>query len=498
MPLLSSQSAFAGVDVMLICLETAAFILIYESLDRPAGRRPWAAAGWLFGSALGVKYLGGYALAAAGLALLAAGQARALRSFAFITVPAAILIPAAWWIKNWLFTGNPAYPYLFGHLGIEDETMRLHLLYAAEWRRSHHWLDAWAGLFPVCLTRGTYAGAAEALAPFVFMIPALAAAGLKPFSPPKRWLIALTALLYAGWCAAGGGIFRFLAPLFPASAMAAGLLLIRIPGLSGRAVTCFLGLSLLVQLPLLVAVHRRQSDPAGLMLGCETERQYLTRVIPPHGRFLPALAKAGAVARGGKLYVLGDPMAFYSPGRTLTEFEFAPPLLMALAGESPEAWRMRVRLKQRNVTAILYRPDGMISIGKMSGAKLSGAALRRYAGFWRDWMAPEWIEESASERYFLQCYSLRRFPGPFVPPPSGLWYLLPGTEYLTQDIDLALDAGRTASALKMAGSLTAREPGYGPGWYRLWAAARRLGDLATARKAAGMVRSLGFGRLLKE
>jgi hypothetical protein len=498
-PFLSVQSAFAGVDLMLACLALAAFILILESLDRPGSPAPGTmiVIGLFFGTALGVKYLGVYALAGAGLALAFAGRPGTLKPFLCISVPVALLAPVGWWMKNWLLTGNPAHPYFFGHLHISGETMRLHLLYAAEWRRAHPWIYSWAALFPVSLSRGIYDSIGEALAPGLFMLPALVAAARKPFGAGERWLVVLCVVLYGTWCVAGGGIYRFLAPFFPAAALATGLLLARTPALPARAVTAFLGLSLLVQLPLLVTAHRRQTDPARLNLGHETEMMYIIRNIPPRGHFVPALNRACDCAGEGRLYVLGAPMAFYSPCRTLTEFEFAPPLLLTLAAESPSTGRMRVRLRQQRLAALLYRPDGMISMGRMSGARLTGATLVRYAEFWRDWMKLEWISENPAEKYFLQCYSPRRVPGTFTPPASALWYLLPGTEILTQEIDLALDAGNARKAREMALELVAREPGFAPGWYRLYTTAKAAGNAADARRAAGEIRRLGFGRLLE-
>jgi len=516
-PFLSVQSAFAGVDMMLGCLTLGAFLLILES----PGRKAMAAAGYLFGTALGVKYLGAYAVAAAGLALLTPTAKRdgraAIRRFALVLLPIAVLAPSAWWVKNWLLTGNPAYPYIFGHLHVTDETMRLHLLYADNWRRAHPWVYSWASLVPVSLSHGIYDAIGEALSPFLFMLPALIASAAKPLGTTERRLVALCAVLYGAWCVAGGGIYRFLVPFFPAAALATGLLIARTPALPARAVAAFLGISLLFQIPVLTAAHRRQSDPGRLTLGHETEMMYVIRTIPPRGHFVPALSRAcdcsgggrrsrpnasgasfaGDAGAGGRLYVLGDPMAFYSPCRTLTEFEFAPPLLMTLAEESPTTDRMRVRLRQRNLTALLYRPDGMISMGRMSGARLTGAALVRYAEFWRDWMRLEWIEENSEEKYFLQCFSMRRAPGKFTPPASELWYLLPGTESLTQEIDVTLDAGQAGKAREMARELTTREPGFAPGWYRLYNAARLAGDSAGARRAAGEIRRLGFGRLLE-
>ncbi len=497
MPFLSSHAIFAGVDHPLICLELAAFAIILEQLAARRSRRAWLLVGWLLGTALGIKYLAGFAIFCAGLALTAVWRRTgALKSFLLVALPVAACLPLAWGLKNWLLTGNPVYPYLFGHMQIEPETFRLHLLWAEEWKQQYSWLFGWAKLFPISLTRGIYDSHGEALAPYLFMIVGLATVCLKPFGAPERWLLALSTILYVSWSHVGGGIYRYLAPLYPVATLLAGFLLSSMTMLPRAAVTWVLALSLAIQIPPLLTAHRRLADPSSLFAGAETERGYLHRVLPPHMRYLPAMERGCATAAGGRLYMLGDPKTFYAPCRCITEFELAPPLLHALARSSPTPARIRVKLKQRRITAILYSPGGMVSIGRMSGASLSGNALKRYQAFWRTYTQPIWAEDHPSENCFYQCYALRSAPGPFIPPDSQLWYLLPTTEQMTQTIDKQFDAGELEDALRGAHELVRREPDYAPGWYRLWLVSRKLGDRAAIDRAATRVKQLGFEALL--
>jgi hypothetical protein len=209
------------------------------------------------------------------------------------------------------------------------------------------------------------------------------------------------------------------------------------------------------------------------------------------------MARGCETARGGRLYVLGDPKSFYAPARTIWEFELAPSLLASLAVECPSATRIRTALRQRGVDAILYSVGGMISMVKMSKASLAGPALGRLQEFWRDWAEPAWIEESPAENCYYQCFTLRDRAGAFARPTSALWWTVPGTEVVTNPIDIALDAGRSADALAAARELAAAEPGFAPAWYRIWLAGRRLPDAGAAAQAAARLRTLGFGGLLK-
>jgi len=494
MPFLSVHSATAGVDHPLICLELAGFLIVLEQLEAPRARR-WLLAGWLLGTALGIKYLAALGIGGMVAGLLFAAP-RILLPGAGYAFPAAAAVMAAWMAKSWLTTGNPLYPYFFGRWQLEPETFRLHLAWVPEWRALHPVWSAWAGLVPVSLTRGIYDGLGEALSPALFLVIGALAAAAKPLPRPARFLVAAATAMWFAWLWSAGGIYRYLAPLYPAAVLLAGSLvpLVRVPA---RAVTWTLALCAATQvIPLVGAAERGFSSPA-LLLGRESERAYVLRVMPPAGRYIPAIARGCGTAAPGRLYVLGDPKAFYAPGRTLWEFELAPSLLFTLATDCPSARRMRIGLKGRGLTAILYSVGGMISMVRMSGAGLSGPALDRLQAFWRDWTEPAWTDEHPDENSFYHCYTLRDRPGAFVPPASELWYTLPGTEVVTNPVDRDLDAGRWAEARAAAATLASREPGFAPAWYRVWMAARRMPGRPAAADAAARLRALGFEKLLK-
>ncbi|MEK7765910.1 MAG: hypothetical protein AAB368_06695, partial [bacterium] len=166
MPFLGSLAIFANVDLPLLTVEAAAFALLAEWIATARGKPPVAAA-WLLGTALGMKYLGAFALLGAGAALLLAAPRRAA-IFARRAWPYALFLPAAWGVKSWLLTGNPSFPYLAGLFGahdVEPATLERHLRYAVEWRAAHPAWRAWADLLPVSLLSGTYSGWREALSP---------------------------------------------------------------------------------------------------------------------------------------------------------------------------------------------------------------------------------------------------------------------------------------------------------------------------------------------
>ncbi|MEK7475137.1 MAG: hypothetical protein AAB152_05825 [Candidatus Coatesbacteria bacterium] len=494
MPFLSSHAGTAGVDHPLICLELAGFLVVLDQLDRPR-RRDWLLAGWLFGTALGVKYL-----AALGIGGMVAGllvcAPRLLLPAAAAGLPVAGFLAAAWGAKAWLTTGNPVYPYFFGHWQLEPETFRLHLAWVPEWRAAHPLWSSWASLVPVSLTRGIYDGLGEALSPALFLIVGGVAAAAKPLPRPARLLLAACAAMWIAWLWSAGGIYRYLAPLYPAAVLLAGALvpLLRVPP---QAVTWTLAACVAVQAVPLIGADAKAFGSSSLLAGHESERGYLLRILPPGGRYLPAIERASAVAAPGRLLVLGDPKAFGASGQVRWEFELAPSVLFALAADCPSAARVRIGLRQRGITAILYSVGGMISMVRMSGAALSGPALGRLQNFWRDWAEPVWVDEHPAENCFYQGFRLRTRAGPFVRPVSALWYTVPGTEPVTNPIDQHLDANRLDAAFAVALDLADREPWFAPAWYRVWLAARLAPSPDWEQMAAARVRALGFSALLQ-
>jgi len=493
MPFLGSLAVFSNVDLPMMAVEFMAIACIWKSLA-PAGPKLWLTAGWLLGTAMGFKYLGLFAVAGVVATIPLSGRNN-IRPLLTRTIPLALLVPLAWLAKNLFLTGNPVFPYLgklFGSFDIEAETIRRHLSYSVDWSAVHPAWSAWAQVFPVALARGTYDGLSEALSPVIFLLPALAVL-FFPAKGARRWLLYLCALLWAVWATAGGGIFRFLAPFYPCAFLLAGVLLER-TGLPRRAVVIALALSLLVQLPPLInSQYRLSFAPMGATLGTESRGQFLDRVLPPANRYFPAIRAAAKVARPGRLLMLGDPKAYYAPGRSRTEFEFAPNLLLHLSATSDSSRRIRLRLKQTGITAALYRAEAGVSQARMCDCVPGTAGtLERYQRFWAEYMEPAWGEEYPGENNYYQCYRLRDKPGKLALAKSELWFNLPGTENLTTDADHALVAGNKKEALELARALAARYPDFAPALYRVVLSSPKT---AEASRAGRKLKELGWAGL---
>ncbi|RME43522.1 MAG: phospholipid carrier-dependent glycosyltransferase, partial [Caldilineae bacterium] len=119
MPMVMTLAGWAYNDLALAFFEVAALDALLRWRSEPAERRWLTLSGVLCGMAMSLKYTSVVAVVALGLLLLGYALRRraplrqitgdALR-FAF----PALLVSSPWYIKNWLFTGNPVYPFLFG------------------------------------------------------------------------------------------------------------------------------------------------------------------------------------------------------------------------------------------------------------------------------------------------------------------------------------------------------------------------------------------------
>jgi len=493
MPFLGSLAVFSNVDLPLMAVELAAFSCVWSSLNRKAAGL-WLSAGWLFGTAMGFKYLGLFALAGAVLALPLAGTGF-IRPFLVRTLPLALVLPGAWLAKNILMTGNPVFPYLanlFSSFDVEAETIQRHLAYAANWGAEHPLWSAWVTVFPIALSRGTYDGLSEALSPVIFLLSALAVLYF-PSQGSRRWLLFVCAILWTVWASAGGGIFRFLVPFYPCAFLLAAILISQ-ASQPTRPLAIALSLFLAAQIPpLLASQYRLSFAPMGAALGMESRKSFLDRVLPPAGRYFPAMKQADIAAKPGRLLVLGDPKAYYAGVRCRTEFEFAPPLLLHLSAISGNSGRMRIRLKQAGIRAVLYRAEAAVSAARMCDcipARLG--TLERYQRFWAEYMEPAWSGEYPAENNYYQCYRLRDKPGRLDLPKSELWFNLPGTENLTGDADRALAKGKTKEAAELARMLASRYPDFAPALYRVVLTAPESADASRARRKLG---KLGWGEL---
>jgi 4-amino-4-deoxy-L-arabinose transferase-like glycosyltransferase len=322
MPTLPIWAAFAYVD-----LGWASF----EFLGVCAAVRWWQTrserwlilAGLLTGVAMGTKYTGlaGFAALACLVALLSwrQGLAHLLRSSS-IFAGIALLIASPWYLKNWLWFGNPVYPLYFGGPGWDAERLSVYMAYLRSFGAGRD-LSDWLLLPWNIYARNAQFGAVmNQIDVPSLLFPVLLFYPLRRGPKPITLLLGFAAGRSILW-ALGSQQTRFLLPVFPALALATGHLIHRLirPGPRRMPWHIFLpslavalsGLTLFYQLVVLfkVAPHL----PAA---GWESSHQFLMRIV----RDYPAVDFVNRnLPDDSRVLQLGDGRTFYCPTKCVPD-----------------------------------------------------------------------------------------------------------------------------------------------------------------------------------
>jgi hypothetical protein len=216
-PLVAWESTASLVDggIAFVVALAALNVLVWA---RTRATAPLLAAGLFAGSAAGMKYVGLYAALAVGLAVLLAARRHArLAALAALALPAA-LVALPWYAKNWLQTGNPVFPFVFGGAGEAARAAIDRNLESYGFGRSP--VDALLLPFRLVADGDAFDGG-DWLSPLVLLAPPLA---LLDKSRRHGTTIALLAVLvYLGCWFATSQQGRFLVPLVPLLAVLVAL-----------------------------------------------------------------------------------------------------------------------------------------------------------------------------------------------------------------------------------------------------------------------------------
>jgi hypothetical protein len=115
MPSLPLIASWPYTDLTLCFFVAAVLYLLWRSLNTP-GRRPWVAAGIFCGLAMGVKYAS-FVLPLTALGWIAWTHRRQIPELlraGLLFGGTAFLIACPWYLRNWIWMGNPVYPFIFG------------------------------------------------------------------------------------------------------------------------------------------------------------------------------------------------------------------------------------------------------------------------------------------------------------------------------------------------------------------------------------------------
>ncbi len=415
-PFLATQMTRANVDLGVMFFTGAA---IYGLLR--GGAAGMATAGFFMGAAAIVKLTGIYGLIAA---VAVFGLARPKRIGAVVLAAGIPLLP--WLTRGFLFAGNPVYPFFSDWLGgvgwspENDAIYRLDMTGPSSFALQYPLaLDRLAGLW---LLFQHDRGEGAALGPFALtLLPAAIFVRL----PRKARLLGYFCLVYwfLWFITARDG--RFLLPVWPAvSIFGAALLVamdscgIKVPLLKPAFVAA------IAATPLITATQiYRSHNPAPVLVGAVSGREYRDNLIHPVGKYLPLMRfAAGRALKKGKILVVGDVKAPQAGHASIYPSMFDTPHVVEWVRESASAERMAVKFRQRGVSIIFYNVAGAAYLRERFGQyEYEGEQERILREFWERRLEP--LGEIREEgRLLIGVYRFLERPGPSrsIPLPGDV------------------------------------------------------------------------------
>jgi 4-amino-4-deoxy-L-arabinose transferase-like glycosyltransferase len=317
-PALPVWAGFAYIDAGWSLYEFLAILAIL-AWWRDRSPRWLALSGIMIGVAMGAKYLGLMGFGVLGifvmLSSLRRGWTELVRSSLAMGLPA-ILIASPWYLKNWIWFGNPVFPMYFGaHAssfpGIEDTATYL-AAYVDDFGMGNSALDIFMLPWNLYAHHARFSAVTTSIDLPALLFPLLV---LYPFIK-REWSISvlLTAALARGlvW-ATGTQQTRFLLPVFPSLAVGTAYVIdrwrpareARIPwrdllpmlAVGTMAITFFFQVVLLWQV-----------RPVATIIGFETRGEFLSRTVSDYNATRFALEHSEGNSR---VLLLGDGQGYY-------------------------------------------------------------------------------------------------------------------------------------------------------------------------------------------
>ncbi len=398
MPLVATLAGWAYNDLALAFYQLSAvyWVIIWANQQTNSNSQftvhnsPLIMSGVLAGLAMGLKYTS-FVTPLVIVIIIAGYAARrplfAVRAAAVFALPAA-LVAAPWYLKNWLFTGNPVYPFLFGIFGG-------HLWdgFRAGWYAAAGtgvgWQPATLLALPWLLTLGVrdanfWDGRTGPL--LLLFLPLLIWAGVsrrfagRPTPPAAKILLAYALAHFAAWTA--GVIWsqslwqsRLLLPALAALAPVAGWVWSSLPAFDlprfslSRVVNMAVGLALALTL-MDQSLITLKLNPLPYLAGLESRADYLTARLGAH---YAALEAVNGLPESATVVFLWEPRSYYCrrncrPDSILDEF----PHLVHLygnAGAIAQHWRAS------GVTHVLIHRAGLDFMRRQQPGAVDDAVL---------------------------------------------------------------------------------------------------------------------------
>ncbi len=394
---------------------------------------------------------------------------------AFLSICALFSVP--WLLKNFLYTGDPVYPYLSNWFSTRDWT-----LFDARASSLKFPVEGWRGLLrlPGVLYGVFFSNYGGARYEDVGPVLVLSIPFLFLLSRPAWRVLSIVllpgAVILGSWLVTSHQL-RLVMPLLGMAALAAG-------AAWDRALTVWdrpkhglaMLLSLLVGLQVLSLLWgmTQQSNPFPHFAGMESRERYLDAVLRPEGYLKQVRVLGEALPRDARVLSIGLSNPYYLERTGPYDFDHVEPALGVWARGASDADELFRRLRRRGITHIAYNAPG--AMGAVLRSRELG--LERYAYTER--------ELAVVEDFFLRY--MRRLPWSIssgftvykVGPRPGYCPMppyLPGTEgaYLeamrelagvSALADLSTRIWTREDGSRVSAGVTGRLPRLGLAWFQ--------------------------------
>jgi 4-amino-4-deoxy-L-arabinose transferase-like glycosyltransferase len=260
------------------------------------------------------------------------------------------LVMGAWYIKNWLWTGNPIYPLLFGGPGWELLENQVLNDYVQTFGVGRTWMDYLLLPFNVYADQAQFSTTSDEV-----VHPALWLGVLFPLIARSNKLFHVI-LVYAGlsfvYWAASSQVIRFLLPLSAVAAIMAASVIERFPSrlkdLLKLGLIGMMFLSLLSQIPMLNDIGLKR-----YLIGDKSPAQMLQSI---NNHFRTVFYIENNLISTDRVLFLWDGRGYYCEQRCIPDDEQSTAIRLSV--NAPEPQQLAQELKEMGITHLmLSSPD---------------------------------------------------------------------------------------------------------------------------------------------
>jgi hypothetical protein len=310
-------------------------------------------------------------------------QARQALRLLAVYVAAALITGSPFYLKNWIITGNPLYPFfygIFGGLGWDADQARLYDLFIQNLGMGRTVLDYLLLPWNVSLRAKMDSPQFDGILGPIFLLTLPFLAGLRRWETPVR-VVLVYALLSFLFLFSSAQQIRYLIPLFPLLALVTGAIMTRYQKRKWifSLLLCIIAASLAFNGYHIISAYMRIS-PLRAAVGIESRDAFLSRMLPQYPQYRFINENLPQKAHVFLIYMKN--YTFLCDRDCYADSLFEAHTLQTILMEESTADGVRKRLKAMGFTHILC--DGIFLLGDPS--PLSAEQRRLFLDFQKKYL----------------------------------------------------------------------------------------------------------------